>query len=135
MSSHFAEGAARRAGQSCSGSRESRDDRHDDEKRQAPMAEHDPVRLERTMTGAEVRAMSDTEAIVQDRLTGLFGFRLEMGRDHGGIRMQARRSGFVTETAAKTEYGRLCRQRDAQHPKPRLGDSVQNVCEGWVRAR
>jgi hypothetical protein len=42
---------------------------------------------------------------------------------------------FVTETAAKTEYGRLCRQRDAQHPKPRLSDSVQNVCEGWVLAR
>jgi hypothetical protein len=87
------------------------------------------------MTGAEVRAMSDTDAIVQDPVTGLFGFRLEMGRDHGGIRMQARRSGFVTETAAKTEYGRLCQQRDAQHPKPRLSDSVQNVCEGWVLAR
>jgi transcriptional regulator with XRE-family HTH domain len=36
-----------------------------------------------------------------------FGFRLEMGRDHGGIRMQARRSGFVTAEAAKTEYGRF----------------------------
>jgi len=79
--------------------------------------------------------MSDTDAIVQDPVTGSFGFRLEMGRDHGGIRMQARRSGFVTETAAKTEYGRLCRQRDAQHPKPRMSDSVQNVCDGWVLAR
>jgi hypothetical protein len=87
------------------------------------------------MIGAEVRAMSDTDAIVQDLVTGLFGFRLEMGRDHGGIRMQARRSGFVTETAAKTEYGRLCRQRDAQHPKPRLSDCVQNICEGSVLAR
>ena len=48
--------------------------------------------------------MSDTDAIVQDPVTGAFGFRLEMGRDHGGIRMQARRSGFVTETAAKTAY-------------------------------
>ncbi|PRY18877.1 tyrosine-type recombinase/integrase [Pseudosporangium ferrugineum] len=79
--------------------------------------------------------MSDTEAIVQDPVTGLFGFRLEMGRDHEGIRMQARRSGFTTAKAAKTEYGRLCRQRDAQHPKPRLSDSVQTVCEGWVLSR
>ena len=79
--------------------------------------------------------MSDTDAIVQDPVTGLFGFRLEMGRDHGGIRMQARRTGFATATAAKTEHGRLCRQRDAQHPKPRLSDSVQNICEGWVLAR
>jgi hypothetical protein len=78
--------------------------------------------------------MPDTDAIVQDPVTGLFGFRLEMGRDQGGIRMQARRSGFVTETAARTEYGRLCRQRDAQHPKPRLSDSVQNICEGRVLA-
>ena len=79
--------------------------------------------------------MSDTEAIVQDPVTGFFGFRLELGRDHGGIRMQARRTGFVTEKAATIEYGRLCWQRDAQHPKPRLSDSVQNVCEGWVVAR
>ena len=81
--------------------------------------------------------MSDTDAIVQDPETGLFGFRLEMGRDHGGIRMQARRSGFVTETAAKTEYRRLCRQGDAQHPKPRLSGSVQNVCEDgcWPGSR
>jgi multicomponent K+:H+ antiporter subunit E len=40
--------------------------------------------------------MSDADAIVQDQVTGLFGFRLEMGRDHGGIRMQVRRTGFVT---------------------------------------
>src|SRR3954451_23030888 len=79
--------------------------------------------------------MSDTEAIVQDPVTGLFGFRLEMGRDHGGIRMQVRRTGFVTERAATIEYGRLCRQRDARRPKPRLSDSVQNVCEGWVLSR
>jgi hypothetical protein len=39
-------------------------------------------------TGTEVRAMSDTDAIARDPVTGLFGFRLEMGRDHGGIRMQ-----------------------------------------------
>jgi integrase len=79
--------------------------------------------------------MSDTDAIFQDPVTGSFGFRLELGRDHGGIRMQARRTGFVTERAATIEYGRLCRQRDARHPKPRLSDSVQNVCEGWLLAR
>jgi integrase len=79
--------------------------------------------------------MSDTDAIVQDPVTGLFRFRLEMGRDHGGSRMQVRRTGFATEKAANTEYGRLCRQRDAQQPKPRLSDSMQNVCEGWVLAR
>ncbi|MBL7261586.1 site-specific integrase [Actinoplanes sp. LDG1-01] len=87
------------------------------------------------MTGAEVRAVSDTEAIVQDPVTGLFGFRLEMGRDNEGTRVQARRSGFTTAKAAKTEYERLCRQRDAQHPKPRLSDSVQTVCESWVLSR
>ena len=32
--------------------------------------------------------MSDTDAIVQDPLTGLFGFRLEMGRDHRGARVR-----------------------------------------------
>jgi integrase len=79
--------------------------------------------------------MSDTDAIVQDPVTGLFGFRLEMGRDRGGIRVQARRSGFATAKAAQFEYVRLCRQRDARHPKPRLSDSVQNVCDGWVLAR
>ena len=79
--------------------------------------------------------MSDTDAIVQDPVTGSFGFRLEMGRDHGGIRMQVRRTGFVTEHAATIEYGRLCRQRDARHPKPQLSDSVQNICDDWVLAR
>jgi hypothetical protein len=71
----------------------------------------------------------------EDPVTGLFGFRLEMGRDHGGIRVQARRTGFVTEKAAKAEFGRLRQQRDARHPRPRLSDSVQSVCEGWVLAR
>jgi integrase len=79
--------------------------------------------------------MSDADAIVQDQVTGLFGFRLEMGRDHSGIRMQARRTGFITEKAALVEYGRLCRQRDAQHPKPRLSDPVRDICQGWLLAR
>jgi integrase len=79
--------------------------------------------------------MADTEVIVQDQATGLFGFRLEMGRDGNGIRMQARRTGFRTQKAALTEYRRLCRQRDAQHPKPRLSDTVQDICQGWLRAR
>jgi integrase len=79
--------------------------------------------------------MSDTDAIVQDPVTGLFGFRLEMGRDHGGIRMQARRSGFATAKAADTAYRRLCRQRDALHPRPRLSDSVQSICDSWVLGR
>lgn len=79
--------------------------------------------------------MSDADVIVQDQVTRLFGFRLEMGRDHSGIRMQARRTGFVTEKAALVEYGRLCRQRDAQHPKPRLSDPVRHICQGWLLAR
>jgi hypothetical protein len=58
-----------------------------------------------------------------------------MGRDHGGIRMQARRTGFVTERAATIEYERLCWQRDARRPKPRLSDSVQKICDDWVLAR
>jgi integrase len=79
--------------------------------------------------------MSDTDAIVQDPVTGSFVFRLEMGRDHGGIRMQARRTGFATAKAAKTEYGRLSGLRDARHPKPRLSDRLHYVCESWVLAR
>jgi hypothetical protein len=59
----------------------------------------------------------------------------EMGRDRNGIRMQARRTGFRTGQAALTEYRRLCRQRDARHPKPRLSDTVQDICQGWLRAR
>jgi hypothetical protein len=71
--------------------------------------------------------MSADSAIVQDQVTGMFGLRLEMGRDHGGIRMQVRRTGFVTEKAATIEFGRLCRQRDARHPKSRLSDTVQSI--------
>jgi hypothetical protein len=56
--------------------------------------------------------MSDIDAIVEDPVTGLFGFRLEMGRGHGGIRMQARRTGFATAKEAKTEYGRPDRGTD-----------------------
>ena len=44
--------------------------------------------------------MSDTSAIVQDEVTGLYGFRLELGHDSNGVRMQARRSGFATAKAA-----------------------------------
>ena len=62
--------------------------------------------------------------ISQDPVTGLFGFRLELGNDSSGIRMQARRSVFVTEKAAKVVYDRLCRQRDARHPKPRPSDTI-----------
>ena len=79
--------------------------------------------------------MTDTDVIVQDQVTGLFGFRVEMGRDRNGSRMQARRTDFRTEKAALAEYRRLCRQRDAQHPKPRLSDTVQDLCQGWLLAR
>jgi hypothetical protein len=82
-----------------------------------------------------VRAVADTDVILQDPATGLYGFRLEMGRDGNGIRMQARRTGFVTEKAAMVEYGRLRRQRDARHPRPRLSDTVQHLCESWLLAR
>ncbi|UQU67569.1 hypothetical protein COUCH_15405 [Couchioplanes caeruleus] len=56
------------------------------------------------MTEAQVWTMSVADAIVQDPATGLFGFRLEMGRDHVGIRVQARRTGFATAKAATAEY-------------------------------
>jgi integrase len=82
-----------------------------------------------------VRITSDTDAIVQDQVTRLYGFRLEMGRGRDGTRMQVRRSGFATEKVALTEYHRLCRQRDARHPKPRLSGTVQSICDGWVLAR
>ena len=68
-------------------------------------------------------------------MTGLLGFRLEMGRGHDGARMQVRRSGFATQKAALAEYRRLCRQRDVRHPRLRLSDSVRSVCEGWLLVR
>jgi hypothetical protein len=48
---------------------------------------------------------------------------------------QARRGGFVTERAALAEYRRLSRLRDARQPRPRLSDTVQTLCEDWLRAR
>ncbi|GAA0452967.1 site-specific integrase [Actinoplanes capillaceus] len=82
-----------------------------------------------------MRTMSDTSAIVQDKVTGLYGFRLELGHDSNGTRMQARRSGFVTEKAAETVYDRLCRQRDARRARPRQNDTTQMVGEGWLLSR
>jgi integrase len=79
--------------------------------------------------------VADVDVIVQDPATGLFGFRLELGRDRTGARRQARRSGFVTERAALDEYRRLSRLRDAQRPRLRLSDTVQAVCEDWLDAR
>jgi integrase len=46
----------------------------------------------------------------------LFGFRLELGRDRTGVRVQARRGGFVTERAALAEYRRLYRLRVREKP-------------------
>jgi integrase len=83
----------------------------------------------------EVFVVADVDMIVRDPATGLFGFRLEMGRDRHGVRRQARRAGFVTEKAALAEYRRLSRQRDTQAVRPRLGDTVQTVCQGWLHAR
>jgi hypothetical protein len=77
----------------------------------------------------------DAGVIVQDQTTGLFGFRLELGRDHNETRTHARRSGFATEKAALVEYRRLSRQRDAQLVRPRAGDTLQTVCQGWLLAR
>jgi hypothetical protein len=79
--------------------------------------------------------MADIDVIVRDPVTGLFGFRLELGRDRVGTRMQARRSGFVTEQAALTEYRRLSRLRDARGPRPRLSDTVQTLCDDWLCGR
>jgi len=36
--------------------------------------------------------MADVDAIARDAVTGLFRFRLELGRDRAGARMQARRA-------------------------------------------
>jgi integrase len=88
----------------------------------------------RTVLGKEV-VMADVEAVVQDPVTGLFGFRLELGRDQAGTRLQARRGGFVTEKAALAEYRRLWRLRDARRPRLRLSDTVQTLCEDWLSAR
>jgi integrase len=87
------------------------------------------------VAGSEVFVVTNAEVIIQDQATGLFGFRLEMGRDRNGVRMQARRTGFVTEKAALAEYRRLSRQRDAQLARPRLSDTVQTVCQEWLLTR
>jgi hypothetical protein len=79
--------------------------------------------------------VADSEVIVRDPVTGLFGFRLELGRDRSGARRQARRGGFVTEAAAMAEYRRLGRRRDAQVTMPRLGRHAADGVRGWLRAR
>ncbi|WP_199516711.1 hypothetical protein [Nucisporomicrobium flavum] len=33
---------------------------------------------------------------------------------------------------ALAEYERLCRQRDALHPQPRLTDRVRDICQVWA---
>jgi hypothetical protein len=87
------------------------------------------------LTEVEVIVMADTDAIIRNPATGTFGFRLELGRDRNGARMQARRAGFVTEQAALVEYHRLSRRRDANLARPRLSDPVHAVCEDWLLAR
>jgi hypothetical protein len=47
----------------------------------------------------------DAGMVVRDPVTGLFGFRVELGRDRAGVRMQARRSGFLTEQASPLSCG------------------------------
>jgi integrase len=79
--------------------------------------------------------VADVDVVVRDPVTGLFGFRLELGRDRTGARVQARRGGFVTEKAALAECRRLSRLRDARRPRLRLSDTVQTVCDDWLCAR
>lgn len=79
--------------------------------------------------------MANTDVIIRDPATGTFGFRLELGRDRNGTRMQSRRTGFATEQAALVEYRRLSRRRDGNVARPRLSDPVQTVCEDWLRSR
>jgi hypothetical protein len=69
------------------------------------------------------------------RSRGYSGFRLELGRDRTGMRVQARRTGFVTEKAALAEYRRLSRWRDACQARPRLSDTVQTLCDDWLCGR
>jgi len=79
--------------------------------------------------------MDVVDRIVRDPGTGLFGFRVELGRSADGVRLQARRSGFATFRAAAAEYARLCRERDARQAKPRLTGTVAALCERWLLAR
>jgi len=84
---------------------------------------------------SEEDVVNDVDQIVKDPATGLFGFRLELGRGPDGARLQARRTGFATYRKAAAEYGRLCRQRDARTVKPRLTKTVRTLCETWLLAR
>jgi integrase len=83
----------------------------------------------------EAAVMDVVDRIEKDPVTGLFGFRLEMGRGPDGVRLQARRSGFATRRAAQGEYRRLCRQRDSRVARLRLTGTVQALCENWLQAR
>lgn len=79
--------------------------------------------------------MDAGDRITKDLVTGLFGFRLELGRGADGGRMQARRSGFTTYRAVGAEYQRLCRQRDARQSRPALTGTVAALCERWLLVR
>jgi hypothetical protein len=89
----------------------------------------------RAVAGVEEVAVADTDVIIRDPTTGLFGFRLELGRDRSGVRMQARRTGFVTEKPRWPSTVGSAANVTRTWPKPRLSDTVQTVCQGWLRAR
>jgi len=75
------------------------------------------------------------EPIKEDPETGLFGFRLEMGRSRNGKRVQARRVGFRDYRSALAAYERLCAQRDGGRILARLTGTVRALCDGWLQAR
>jgi hypothetical protein len=68
--------------------------------------------------------MAGTDVIVHDKATGTFGFRIELGRDRVGARVQARAGGFSTEKSALAEYRRLARVRDLRRRRVRLTDPI-----------
>jgi hypothetical protein len=82
-----------------------------------------------------VIVVGDTEVIVQDQATGLFGSAWSWGATATGRGCRRGAPVFVTETAALAEYRRLCRQRDARVARPRLPDTMQTVCQTWLLAR
>ncbi len=75
------------------------------------------------------------EAIKEDPDTGLFSFRLEMGRSRDDKRVQANRAGFPDYESAAEVYKRLRAQRDAGRIQARLTGTVRALCDSWLRAR
>ncbi|HCT75302.1 MAG TPA: site-specific integrase [Micromonosporaceae bacterium] len=73
--------------------------------------------------------------IFVDSKSGMFGFRMDVGRAADGSRRQVKRGGFSTAQEALGERRRLQQAKDAGTQKARLAGSVRSLCDGWLASR